>query len=271
MGRPHVGWLLFFALAGCSAQSDPGFLGGRAGGGEGPGMRAADAGSSASWPVGGKNDAGGGASQPMPTGTGTGTSAPPGSADAATAAPPEQDAAATAPPTSNCTYPAGPYGTAQGDVVDPTLSWQGYLGGAAQSSTIPITAFFDCDGSKGINALVIDQAAGWCGACQQEAPANEQLLATTWGQEGVRVLSLIIQDADGNPATVQTAEQWTQSFMITKADVAADPSFTFAGTGENGLPENVIVDPRSMTIVAVLNGYDPGDTTVDMLAQKNAK
>src|SRR5262245_39928304 len=29
-----------------------------------------------------------------------------------------------------CTYPAGPYGVAQGQVVPPTLSWQGYAPGS---------------------------------------------------------------------------------------------------------------------------------------------
>jgi|RhiMetdeSRZDD1v2_1073273.scaffolds.fasta_scaffold1367617_2 hypothetical protein len=55
-----------------------------------------------------------------------------------------------------CTYPAGPYGVAQGQVVPPTLTWQGYAPGSNTVTTISIQDFFDCDGSKGINAVMVD-------------------------------------------------------------------------------------------------------------------
>lgn len=59
-------------------------------------------------------------------------------------------------PLPPCEYPAGPYGVAQGQTVPPSLSWQGYLPGASSPSTITIDMFFDCDGRKGINAVVVD-------------------------------------------------------------------------------------------------------------------
>ncbi len=58
-------------------------------------------------------------------------------------------------PTS-CEYPAGPYGVGQGQVVPPTISWQGYAPGASAPSTITMESLFDCDGSKNINAIVVD-------------------------------------------------------------------------------------------------------------------
>jgi len=55
-----------------------------------------------------------------------------------------------------CQYPAGPYGVGQGQTVPPSLSWQGYAPGASSPSTISIQEFFDCDGAKGIHAVLFD-------------------------------------------------------------------------------------------------------------------
>lgn len=57
---------------------------------------------------------------------------------------------------TNCEYPAGPYGVAQGATVPPSLSWQGYAPGSSTPSTISIQDLFDCDGSRGIDAIIID-------------------------------------------------------------------------------------------------------------------
>jgi hypothetical protein len=228
---------------------------------------------------GGGNGAGaGGGAFPGGGGTGdSGASNPTADSGSADTGEPNLDAGARdsgiavdTGPSQSCTYPAGPYDVTQGSVVSPTLTWQGYLGGSTQVTTITMSDLFDCDGTKGVNAIAIDESATWCGACQQEAPAVDQLMNGTWGQEGVRALTLMVQDANQNPATTQTASDWIQMFAITKTEVAADPNFTFGAQGVNGLPTNVVVDPRTMIITAVLQGYDPSDTTVDTLAQKNA-
>jgi len=44
-----------------------------------------------------------------------------------------------------------------GSTLAPSLSWQGYdEGPATQATTISIEAYFDCDGTKGINALMVE-------------------------------------------------------------------------------------------------------------------
>jgi hypothetical protein len=169
------------------------------------------------------------------------------------------------PASSTCTLPAGPFGTREGSVLDPSLSWQGVAPGGA-TATIKLADFYDCDGSKGIGALLLDVSAAWCGACQSEAADVEQKLAGSWGQQGVKVLTLIIQDTGGSPATVQTAKSWQSSLALSHVTVAADPQMTFEG---NSLPTNILVDPRTLTIVGY--GGDPSDGSVDDLARKNAK
>lgn len=55
-----------------------------------------------------------------------------------------------------CEYPSGPYGVAMGDVVPPTLSWDGFEPGNPNPTSFTAEDLFDCDGSRGIHAIVVD-------------------------------------------------------------------------------------------------------------------
>lgn len=56
----------------------------------------------------------------------------------------------------NCTYPSAPYGVGQGQTVPPTISWQGFAPGGSSPTTITTEDLFDCDGSRGIHAVIVD-------------------------------------------------------------------------------------------------------------------
>lgn len=60
------------------------------------------------------------------------------------------------PGTTQCEYPDGPYGVGLGQIVPPTISWEGYAPGASSPSTLTMAELHDCDGSKGIHALYFD-------------------------------------------------------------------------------------------------------------------
>jgi hypothetical protein len=153
-------------------------------------------------------------------------------------------------------YPAGPYGTGVGDVVDPGFTWQGYLAGSSAIATLTPNDLFDCDGTKGINALVFDVSAAWCAACQSQA-SNMGSLSTEDDTLGIHVVTLIVQDASQAPATTATAEQWKSQYSLDDVTVCADPGFSFAPANPSQvqLPVTVIVDPRSMKIMKVEQGY----------------
>jgi hypothetical protein len=167
-----------------------------------------------------------------------------------------------------CTYPPGPYGTTAGAIVDPTLTWQGYLPGSSAVATLRASDLFDCDGSKGINALVFDDSAAWCGSCQQEAQDLEGQMTSTWLAQGVSFVTLLGQDESENPATTATASTWQSTYGLAHVAVVADPNMTFVQPS-GGLPTNVLVDPRTMTIVSNTEGYGGPDPAVSQLAQKN--
>jgi len=174
-----------------------------------------------------------------------GDAAPPVDADASTA----QNACAAG-------YPQGPYGTSVGKVVNPGFSWQGYLPGSSTVSTVRPQDLFDCDGSLGINAILIDVSAEWCAACQSQA-SSAPALAQQYDQLGVRVLTLVVQDASSAPATASTALEWRTQYELTDETVVADPSFSFAPVNQTSvdLPVTIVVDPRTMTIMKVDQGY----------------
>jgi hypothetical protein len=174
---------------------------------------------------------------------------------------------------SKCVYPAGPYGKTMGSIVSPGYTWQGYLPGATSLSSLKASDLYDCDGTKGINAILFDEAALWCGPCQMEAGQQAYLVQPggKWIKEGVAWVTLVIQDLNQNPATTANATTWRNEFKLQGAYVFADPGFDFGHSGMNGLPTNVTVDPRTMKIVNIVEGYaGPDDPNVDALAMKNA-
>jgi hypothetical protein len=197
------------------------------------------------------------------------TTADSGADDAATG-----DDADEAGPTGP-TYPAGPYGVAVGKVLDPTLLWQGFVPNATTASTVKITDLYDPDGSKGLNAIVVDSAGQWCVACQgiaQQIPTWLSPSGDNWSKLGIQILNLVIQNNDYLPATVTTAQQWRDLFKLTSIYVVADPNDTFP---TNALPYELLIDPRTMKVVRDLSSdtavnADGSDPQVTALAKKNA-
>jgi hypothetical protein len=187
----------------------------------------------------------------------------PGAADTAPAA------ADTGP-----SYPSGPYGVTVGKVLDPTLEWQGFAPNATTPSTVKITDLWDPDGSKGINAVVIDSSGQWCIACQGIAkliPGWFSPKGDDWAKLGVQMITLVIQNNNYEPATVTTAQQWRALFSLNELYVVADPADTFP---TNALPSQLLVNPRTMKVVRDLSNdtaqtADGADPQVATLAMKN--
>lgn len=138
-------------------------------------------------------------------------------------------------------------------------TWDAFL----PSSPVGVTGklslhdFFDPDGSRGINALLIITSAEWCGACMAEAMTLESKIKSEWGAQGVLVMELMLEDTQGNraiPNVTGAADRWRAKFNLTDMAVAIGPEFTYAHSGTNGLPLNVLVDPRTMTMVQRQDG-----------------
>jgi thiol-disulfide isomerase/thioredoxin len=170
-----------------------------------------------------------------------------------------------------CEYPPGPYGYQVGKVVPPNQSWDGYAPGSSTVETFKASDFYDCDGRFGINAILFDEAALWCGPCQQEASNIPDYYNSTAKPNGIKIVTLVVEDLKMQPATTANALTWRNQFKLYDIHVLADPGYFFSTpSGTNGLPTNVIVDPRTMKITKIVQGWSGMiEPEVLALAQKN--
>lgn len=164
------------------------------------------------------------------------------------------DAPTASPPCPQ--YPPGPYGAAGGMVVDPSFTWEGYLPGASKVGPIRVRDFFDCDGRFGINALLVIESVAWEAGVRSEAlTLNDELPNLT--ALGVKVLFLLVQGQSTQKATLLDLQPWRALLKIESFTVAIDPDFSFSVAGTNGVPLNIVVDPRTMKVHDRTSGWDP--------------
>ena len=82
-------------------------------------------------------------------------------------------------------------------------------------------------------------------------------------------MTLLAQDAYRAAAKQATVDAWIAKYKLVH-DVCADPAMSIAAGGSIGLPYNVIVDPRTMKIVKIVEGYGGMiEPALDVLAKKN--
>ncbi len=162
-----------------------------------------------------------------------------------------------------CVYPQGPFGKTKGSFVSSTIQMTGYAPNKTSTSSVKLSNFYDCDGSKNINAIYIVYGAGWCSGCKQEA-AHIGQLAKTWAEKGIVVLSALTEDAAGQPASSNFIRVWRDTFKLSATYVCADPKLQVYNA--DYVPYQVLIDPRTMKIVAT---GQFADTTITSLAARN--
>lgn len=150
-------------------------------------------------------------------------------------------------------YPDGPYGTEAGAVVQ-NVCLRGWLAPERvshdESSLEPIrlSDFYDPDGQRGVKLLLVNTAAVWCSACRiehEDLPAR----AATYTPKGLRIIAALFQDQKQNPASVEDLKRWVETFG-TNFPMSLDPDYAFGlyASAETA-PLNLLIDPRSMTIL----------------------
>jgi thiol-disulfide isomerase/thioredoxin len=183
----------------------------------------------------------------------------PGEPDAA-APPPEPPDAAPLP----AAYPAGPYGTRSGEVME-NLSWMGYVDDDGDGSSSDDTARsfameeLFAGNDPGARIIMINSSAGWCGACQDEASHLAELHAE-YHARGARIVTTLFETTSGAPATLEFARDWSESFGLPVPTVA-DPTDRMGAYYESSIvPMNMFVDPSTMQIVDVDHGFSTSYT-----------
>jgi hypothetical protein len=107
--------------------------------------------------------------------------------------------------------------------------------------------------------LVLVMAGVWCGPCQLEA---REILPDKYAalhDQGLEIVSLLADgltavDAGGDPATFEELDRWINQFDSAYPSVI-DPSYELAAP-HKGLPTNIIIDTKTMTIVLVVKSTE---------------
>lgn len=150
-------------------------------------------------------------------------------------------------------YPEGPYGTEAGAVVR-NVCLRGWLAPERvshdESSLEPVrlSDFYDPDGQRGIELLLVNTAAVWCSACRIEHDDLPRR-APSYLPRGLRIVGSLFQDQKQNPASVEDLKRWVETFK-TNFPMSLDPNYAFGlyASAETA-PLNLLIDARTMKIL----------------------
>ncbi|HEX7671985.1 MAG TPA: hypothetical protein VF395_20460 [Polyangiaceae bacterium] len=162
-------------------------------------------------------------------------------------------------------YPAGPYGSRVGDVVQ-NLCFSGWkdpkAAAYAEAELAPI-CLGDFHDDKAARLLLVESCAIWCAACRSEYGGNgttQPSLAQRLDERkshGFRVLGTIFQDAESKPATPADAATWASTYSL-EFPFAVDQDHKLGlFTSSVVAPFNLLIDTRTMKIVLELQGDEP--------------
>ncbi|HAI16864.1 MAG TPA: hypothetical protein DCM10_01835 [Xanthomarina gelatinilytica] len=108
--------------------------------------------------------------------------------------------------------------------------------------------------------IIIDFSAMWCGPCQFAATEVEDLQQKY--DDDIVYVTILIENAHGNPPTQRNVEDWAEIFHIETAPVlGASRNFLSADPNEGwplaAWPQFYIID-RDMVIIDMFKGSSPG-------------
>ncbi len=171
-------------------------------------------------------------------------------------------------PSAECTA-LGPFGIDEHETLDPTLSWDGFEAGETQPGTVSLESYALCGDGVDTTAIVIQIDALWCPACKDVAEGLAARNDSRWKPAGVKTISLVIEDEEGQPADVEDAYRWRAQYGLEGLDVAWDPGYSLANEDPDILPQALIVDPSTMLIVARVYGNVDLQPIIDSVVAAN--
>jgi hypothetical protein len=174
-----------------------------------------------------------------------------------------------------CSWPTRNLGNEIGQSLPSNLAWQGLGPGESRERRISIEEFFDCDGARGIHAVMIVTSQYGCSRCTSQASGLTQMLEN-WRNEGlnIQVLTLKIENPNNqSPASMDAVNHWRNAYNLTTSYVGYDNSYTMvprSGGGRFGTPLSSIIDPRTMEVIDVIQGFDNSYRSLLELARQRA-
>lgn len=139
-------------------------------------------------------------------------------------------------------------GTTRGDRIA-NLAFRGYRGGTpGELVTLSLADYYEPDANEP-RALYIFAAASWCAICARVASQLEQRAAEL-EQQGARILVLLVNgESQGTGPSLTELDRWAARHPM-GLDLGVDVRATTLGAyGLQGVPFNLLIDPRSMEIL----------------------
>jgi hypothetical protein len=162
-------------------------------------------------------------------------------------------------------YPAGPYGTTVGSVLEnfAFLGWRDPVAAGydpAKLETVRLSDFYDPDGTKGIKLLWINASAVWCSVCKAEMRDIKQTgVNAAFGAKGVQLIGTLFEDNEAAPARPADLRVWgALPDHAIDFPLLLDPGFKLgAFFTSDATPLNLLVDASSMRVLNATMGYSP--------------
>lgn len=150
------------------------------------------------------------------------------------------------------------------------MQLEGLVEGSSERVTVAIEDLRDCDGRRGVHAVLFIVARSSCATCRREAETLRED-AAGWAEHGVRTVVLL---ESGDVAA------WRSTYGLDAVAILADPAGTLRlpeppadGGGlsstPNGTPLFVVLDPRTGVITDRHLGADYDFASLLALAEAN--
>ena len=86
---------------------------------------------------------------------------------------------------------------------------------------------------------------------------------------GIRWITLLLDSQNEGPPSTASAQLWKDNYGLVDAAVCADPTFSFVPGASVGTPQLTIVDPRTMKVIDLQEGYSGDHSKLTNLALQN--
>ncbi len=161
-------------------------------------------------------------------------------------------------PGSGDAYPQATEPLADGAVL-PDLAWRG-LDASGAPAAIAMHDYYEPRAERSRVLVVRVDGGAWCGTCRWHAAHTGDLMKLPEAAR-LRVLDLVVADADNAPAHPEDLPAW-RSLVDAPSGIAfgADPSFRLRALGPDGgvlLPLYALVDTKTMRVHGVVSNPDP--------------
>jgi cytochrome c biogenesis protein CcmG, thiol:disulfide interchange protein DsbE len=134
-----------------------------------------------------------------------------------------------------CTRSSSPIGLHEVSIPMPKLTGRTVQGGTLHAAAL------------GGHVLVLNVWATWCGPCEREQPALEQV-ASAYAAKGVRFVGVQFRD------NLAAGKEWVRRFGVSYPSVE-DPSGSYSDDlGFFGLPDTYVTDRSGTTIKFAIYG-----------------